>query len=78
MRALIVFGALLLGLFGLFMSLCGGGFLLMSLVEHNFLQMMESIGVIALPSLAFGVWFVYKAATIIGRAEDRDDTDANR
>jgi hypothetical protein len=75
MRALIVFGALLLGIVGLLMSVCGGGFLLMSLIEHNLLPMLESIGFIALPSLAIGAWFVYKAATIMRRAADRDDAD---
>ena len=35
MRALAIIGALLLGLIGLAMSLCGGGFFLGALFEHS-------------------------------------------
>ena len=77
MRALIVFGALLLGIVGLLMSLCGGGFLLASLIQLN-LQMLESVGIIALPALAIGIFLVYKAATITRDTLARDETDADR
>jgi hypothetical protein len=75
MRALIVFGALLLGIVGLLMSVCGGGFLLMSLVQLN-LQMLLAIAFYAIPSVAIGAWFVYMAVTITRRNVRRDDTDA--
>lgn len=77
MRALIVFGAFLLGIAGLLMSVCGGGFVLMSLIQLN-LQMLGTIAIFALPSIAFGVWSIYMAVTITRRTADRDKTDADR
>lgn len=77
MRVLIIFGALLLGIIGLLMSVCGGGFLLTSLIRLD-PQMLGVIFVFALPSLAIGVFFVYKAVTITRGTLARDDTDANR
>ena len=76
MRVLIIFGALLLGIIGLLMSVCGGGFLLMSLIRLD-PQMLGVIFVFAGPSLVIGVFFVYKAVTITGGALARDETDAN-
>ena len=71
---LVVFGALLLGLVGLLMSACGGGFLFASLIQR-YAPMI--IFIFALPSLAIGIrlWLIHKDATLTRRNLNRDDTD---
>lgn len=77
MRALIVVGALLLGLIGLFMSLCGGGFALGAL--FNFRDPSSgSIATIAIPCAVVGVVLVVASIRLVRQAAARDDTDADR
>lgn len=54
-RLLAIIGALLLGIVGLFMSLCGGTFSILSMT------MGESAGFlfIALPSIALGIFLLW-------------------
>ena len=74
MRILGVVTALLLGLIGLLMSLCGGGFTLVALLSGD--RGMVGILAISLPSLAFGLSFVWGAMKLKDRADTtRDKTD---
>lgn len=67
MRILGIVGALLLGLIGLLMSLCGGGFTLVTVLSGD--RGMWGILAISLPSLAFGLSFVWGALKLRHRAD---------
>jgi hypothetical protein len=72
MRILGTVAALLLGLIGLLMSLCGGGFTLVAVLSGD--RGMVGILAISLPSLAFGLSFVWGAMKLKNRADTaRDD-----
>ena len=74
MRILGIVAALLLGLIGLSMSLCGGGFTLVAVLSSD--RGMLGVLAISLPSLAFGLSFVWGAMKLKNRAETaRDKTD---
>ena len=74
MRILGIVAALLLGLIGLLMSLCGGGFTLVAVLSSD--RGMLGVLAISLPSLAFGLSFVWGAMKLKNRAETaRDKTD---
>jgi len=70
-RTLVIVGALLLGLLGLFMSLCGGGFTVMGfgLGEEG------SSGVLALavPSLLLGLGLIWLCVRILRRVPPEPD-----
>jgi hypothetical protein len=77
MRLLSIVAALLLGLIGLLMSLCGGGFTLMAVFNGN----TSALGALAisLPSLGVGVSLILAATKIKKRADDaRDKPDDGR
>jgi hypothetical protein len=65
-RILGIVAALLLGLIGLLMSLCGGGFTVVAMLsgDHSALQILA----ISLPSLAFGLSFLWGAIKFKDRA----------
>ena len=71
MRILGTVAALLLGLIGLLMSLCGGGFTLMAVLSGD----RGTLGVLAisLPSLAFGIGFIRGAMKLKDRADTTHD-----
>ena len=74
MRILGIVAALLLGLIGLLMSLCGGGFTLVAVLSGD--RGMLGVLAISLPSLAFGLSFVWGAMKLKDRADtNRDKTD---
>jgi hypothetical protein len=64
MRALTIVVALLLGLIGLLMSLCGGGFLLNSLFAPG----DAWIAVIAVPCVLAGLGLLWGASKLFRRA----------
>ena len=61
MRALTIVAALLLGLLGLLMSLCGGGFLLNSILE-------PSVAIIAAPCFLAGLGLLWGAVKLFRKA----------
>ncbi len=69
MRALTIVAALLLGLIGLLMSLCGGGFLLTTRPDMG-------IAVIAVPSVLAGLLLIWGCAALLRRAARWKDRDA--
>ena len=71
MRVLGIVAALLLGLIGLLMSLCGGGFTLVAVLSGD--RGMFGVLAISLPSLAFGISFIWGAMKL----KDRADTNRN-
>jgi hypothetical protein len=71
MRILGIVTALLLGLIGLLMSLCGGGFTLVAVLSGD--RGMLGVLAISLPSLAFGLSFVWGAMKLKDRARDKSD-----
>jgi hypothetical protein len=75
LRILGIVTALLLGLIGLLMSLCGGGFTLMAVFSHN----MSAAGVLvmSLPCLGVGVILILGAIKLKDRAAARDPTNRN-
>jgi hypothetical protein len=75
MRILGIVAALLLGLIGLLMSLCGGGFTLVAVLSGD--RGMLGVLAISLPSLAFGLSFVWGAMKLKDRADTARDP-ANR
>ncbi len=62
-RTLTSIAALTLGLVGLLMSLCGGGFSLMSLGYPD----AAGVLVIAVPSLLLGIGFILASVRILNR-----------
>jgi hypothetical protein len=77
MRILGAVAALLLGLIGLLMSLCGGGFTLLAVLSGD----RSGLGflVISLPSLAVGMLLFRRALKLKDRADTtRDKTDDAR
>jgi hypothetical protein len=68
-RALLIVGALLLGLVGLFMSLCGGGFSLMAVTNSGALAILP----IAVPSLLGGISLIWGCVRILSRVTDEPD-----
>ena len=77
MRILSIVTALLLGLIGLLMSLCGGGFTLVAVLSGD--RGAWGILAISLPSLAFGLSFVWGAMKLKDRADTaRDKPDDGR
>ncbi len=77
MRVLGIVAALLLGLIGVLMSLCGGGFTLVAVLSGD--RGMLGVLAISLPSLAFGLSFVWGAMKLKDRADTtRDKTDDGR
>ena len=72
MRALIVFGALLLGLIGLFMSLCGGGFVIGALLNFHD-RSSGSIAAIAIPCALIGVGLIAASVRLTRRAAEESD-----
>lgn len=78
-RVLMILAALLLGLIGLFMSVCGGGFAFATLFKASVLGPgAAGIAVIAIPSAIFGVMLIGASIRLVHRAVDRKQTDANR
>ena len=80
MRVLTILAALVLGLIGLFMSVCGGGFMLTALFnvfKAGDLGGIGFIAVIAIPSAIFGVGLIGASIRLVRRAVDREHTDAN-
>ena len=71
MRILGIVAALLLGLIGLLMSLCGGGFTLVAVFSGD--RGMLGVLAISLPSLAFGLSFVWGAMKLKNRADTARD-----
>jgi hypothetical protein len=71
MRILGTVAALLLGLIGLLMSLCGGGFTLMAVLsgDHSALGIL----VLSLPSLAAGMSLFWGALKVKDRADTTHD-----
>jgi hypothetical protein len=63
MRVVAIVFALLLGLAGLLMSVCGGGFLLWGLSAAD-AQSLSTVLMIAVPSLLFGAGCVWGAIAI--------------
>ena len=61
MRALTIVAALLLGLIGLLMSLCGGGFLLTSMLNLE-------VAAIAGPCILVGLGLLWGAVKLFQRA----------
>jgi hypothetical protein len=74
MRVLLILIALLLGLIGLFMSVCGGGFAFTAL----FRGFTPALALIAIPCAIVGVMLIVASVSLVRRAMNRDDTDANR
>ena len=66
MRVLAIVGALVLGMIGLFMSLCGGGFLVMSLATQG----AGGIAVIAVPSMLLGGFIIWLCVKILRSMPD--------
>ena len=64
LRVLAVLAALFLGLIGLAMSLCGGGFLLMSLPSFNW-----QLALLELGSIAIGLLLIWGAFRLVERAD---------
>jgi hypothetical protein len=62
-------GALLLGMLGLFMSLCGGGFTLMSFTEAHSTGLL----VLTVPSLLLGIGLIWLCARILRRVPQEPD-----
>ena len=62
-RVLAIVGALVLGLLGLFMSLCGGGVALMGFTDRT----AASLLVLSLPSLLFGLGLIWRCVRILRR-----------
>jgi hypothetical protein len=62
-RALAIVGALILGILGLFMSLCGGGFTVMGLSEPGSAGLL----VITIPSLLFGMALIWLCVRMLSR-----------
>lgn len=77
MRVLLILIALLLGLIGLFMSLCGGGIAFVALIEGTN-RGFGSFALIAIPCAIVGVMLIVASVSLVRRAMNRDDTDANR
>jgi hypothetical protein len=72
-RVLIVLAALVLGLVGLLMSVCGGGVMLITISSPG--GELGSILAIAVPSLLFGILFVWLSVVILRKklaGRDRD------
>jgi hypothetical protein len=65
----MITGALLLGLVGLLMSLCGGGVSLMSLGQSG----AAGVLVISIPSLLLGIGFIWLCIRILGRVPSEPD-----
>lgn len=69
MRVFVIVSALLLGLIGLGMSLCGGGVMIMTAASPG-----GEIGYvlpIAVPSLIFGILFAWLSVRILRKRLDR-------
>jgi choline-glycine betaine transporter len=71
LRVLTVLGALLLGLIGLAMSLCGGGFLLSSGIAPFNLGMV----LITVPCIVVGIALLWGAAKLLKQASGEPSDD---
>ena len=78
MRVLTILAALLLGLIGLFMSVCGGGFMLTALFTARDLGGIGFIAVIAIPSAIFGVGLIGASIRLVRRAAPPEEPDEKR
>lgn len=63
-RFLAIAAALLIGLFGLFMTICGGGFAVVSIGESRYRTFDPSILVIALPVLGVGLACIWGCVAV--------------
>ncbi len=68
-RTLTTIVALTLGLVGLLMSLCGGGFSLMSLTAPG----AGGVLVIAVPSLLLGIGLILACVRLLNRSDGKSD-----
>ena len=75
MKVFLTLLALFLGLIGLLMSLCGGGFLAASVASHD--AYSEGIVAIALPSLIAGLLVLWGGVALFKKANRRDETNRN-
>jgi hypothetical protein len=73
-RVLIVVAALVLGLIGLLMSVCGGGVVLMTISSPG--GQIGSILMIAVPSVLFGILFVWVSVVILRKNLANRDHDS--
>ena len=71
LRVLMIVGALLLGLAGLGMSVCGGGVLVMMIPNGG--GEYGSVIVIAILALLLGIFCVMTSAFILRKKLDRQD-----
>lgn len=71
-RVLITLAALLFGLIGLGMSLCGGGVLVIGIVNAVRTQSTGLVGIIgiAVPSIVLGVAIVVGCVNLIKKADE--------
>jgi hypothetical protein len=76
MRVLVVVGALLLGLIGLGMSLCGGGLMMIATSSPG--TELGSVLAIAVPCLLVGIFFVWLSVIILRKKIDRASHDRDR
>ena len=70
MRVLAVLAALFVGLIGLAMSLCGGGFLLAALSPFNPALLLLTLG-----SLAVGILLLWGASSLLKKGTTPPGTD---
>ena len=63
-RVLVVVAALLLGLVGLLMSLCGGGVMIMTISDPGS-ELEVAILTIAVPCLLLGIFFVWLSSRVL-------------
>jgi hypothetical protein len=80
-RILIILAALIFGLIGLGMSLCGGGFLVAGLLDSIQRKSTENMGFVAmaLPALLIGIGLTvvcFKA--LLKQSDDRPPDETNR
>jgi hypothetical protein len=74
MRVLITLGALLLGLVGLFMSLCGGGLLLGGIIDavRTRSSNLTSILLITIPFTLMGIGIIVASVKILQNQSKKD------
>jgi hypothetical protein len=65
----MIVGALLLGMIGLLMSLCGGGFTLMSLGQPQSVSFVA----ISVPAFLLGLGFIWLCVRILRRVPTEPD-----
>ena len=72
MRGLVILGALLLGLVGLGMSLCGGGVLFFGISSSPASQAMSIVG-ITVPFILVGGLFIWLSARVLRKKLNEQD-----